>query len=173
MSLCTALTLVPTVTMLNYNHYKILMLSSRRWSSWCFPSPATPGTDPASSCAAPRPSPGLPSRGPKPPVSPGSQDWRSDHVPAAVAQTAQRPGKFQHGRRSRSCAPAEDRETVYVMWLMRPRGFLWEDVYRVQYLVSLQQCFSSGHVLGELIGRHQSADTVDPGHQIPAGVTQE
>lgn len=63
-------------------------------------SPEAPGTGPTSFCAAPRPSPGQHAPGPEPPVSVGSLGWRNDPEPVAADQTAQKPGRFQHGRQS-------------------------------------------------------------------------
>lgn len=136
--------------------------------------PAAPGTGPASCGAAPTPSPGHHALCPEPPASAGSRDWRSGLAPAAAGQTARRPGRSRHGRRSLCGVPARTGTGQLTEGSARRGAGSFVQLFNsfirchpvlvvsqphqreaprrcVRYLVPLQKSLGSGHVFGHLL----------------------
>ncbi len=82
---------------------QVLCIKCKNGACW----PAAPGTDLASSCAGPRPSPGQHVPVQEPPASVGSQGWHSGHEQAAAVQIVQKPGRCLHVHRSQCGVPTE------------------------------------------------------------------
>lgn len=78
----------------------------------CSRVPVVPGTGPASSCAGPRPSPGLSFLGPEYPVSLWSLGWHSVHGLEVAVQIVQMPGKCQLLHQFLCDAPARGRDVL-------------------------------------------------------------